>query len=162
MLVAGATGHQGGSVVNALLEDGGWQVRALTRDPSSEASKALAAKGVELVKGDLSNKQDVLEALKGAYGFFAVSPMQVWSSEAEVGKLMVDAAKEAGVQHFIWSTLPNAEKITGGKIDVPHFTNKAIVEDHARQSGLRASFVAAAFYYQNFKNFFPPKEENGV
>jgi len=149
-------------VVKALLADGGWRVRALTRDPSSEKSRQLAAKGVELATGDVTNKQQVLAALKGAHGFFAVTPAETFDKEFEVGKGLVDAAKEAGVQHFVWSSLPNADKITGGKIHVPHFTNKALVEDYARESGLRCTIVLPPFYYQNFKSFFPPKEENGV
>ena len=59
-------GAQGGSVVNSLLATGHYRIRGLTRNPNSNKAKALAAKGVEVVKCDLAVKEDVKKALKDA------------------------------------------------------------------------------------------------
>eukprot|EP01121_Diplochlamys_sp_Union-15-3_P010736 TRINITY_DN3044_c0_g1_i1.p1 TRINITY_DN3044_c0_g1~~TRINITY_DN3044_c0_g1_i1.p1 ORF type:complete len:309 (-),score=78.54 TRINITY_DN3044_c0_g1_i1:32-913(-) len=162
--VFGATGAQGGSVIEHLLKDGKWAIRAFTRDPNSKSSQDLKAKGVELVKGDQHNPDDVRAAVKGAYAVFGVT--NFWDpassgKEVELGKKLADIAKEEGVQHLIWSSLSNVEKESKGKWHVPHFTDKAIVQDYIQSIGLNATFVGPAFYYQNFSTFFPPKEENG-
>jgi len=100
--------------------------------------------------------------MKGMYGVFAVTNFfdpEIWFQEAEVGKKIVDIAKEQEIQHFIWSTLPNTDKISGGKINVPHLTLKALVEEYALEQGLFCTFVLLGFYYQNLQTFFPPKRE---
>jgi len=163
ILVLGATGAQGGSVVNALLKDNLYKVRALTRNANSEKAKELKSKGVEVIEGDYSKVDDLRKALKGVYGFFAMT--NFWDpasmgKEVELGKLQVDTAKEAGVQHFIWSTLANVRELSKGKWNVPHLTDKAVVEEYARKSGLHCTFVSPPFYYQNLFSFFPPKKES--
>jgi hypothetical protein len=71
--VYGATGLQGGSVVESLLKDtsGDFKVRGITRNTNSEKSKALASRGVEMVQADGHVYQQVVDALKGSWGFFA-------------------------------------------------------------------------------------------
>ncbi|WP_157249863.1 NmrA family NAD(P)-binding protein [Nonomuraea typhae] len=65
ILVTGATGNQGGAVADALLEEPGhWRVRALTRDPGSAAARALAARGAEVVGGDLADAASLRAALR--------------------------------------------------------------------------------------------------
>jgi len=165
ILVTGATGSQGGSVVDALLKDkdGGWEIRALSRNPDNEKAKALAKKGVSVIKGDYSDEKALREGLKGAYAFFAMT--NFWDpasmgKEVELGKKMVDIAKEAGVHHFIWSSLADVAKISKNKYHVPHFTDKATVEQYAISKGLHSTFIAPAFYFQNFVGFFPPKKDD--
>jgi len=164
VFVAGATGSQGGSVVDALLKHGGWKIRILTRNADAAKAKELAKKGVEIVQGDYTDEKAMKEGLKGAYGFFAMTNFwdpATMGKEAEIGKKMVDFAKEAGVKHFIWSTLVNVHKGSKGKYHVPHFTDKALVEEYAHTKGFQyTTGVAPAFYFQNFGNFFPPKKDD--
>jgi len=144
--VVGATGQQGGAVVRALKAGGRFKVRALTRDPAKHPKLAD-----EVVEADLNRPETLKSAFAGAYGVFLVT--NAWEAGREEFKqafAAVRAAKDAGVQHFIWSTLPNVETISGGAIDVPHFTDKAKVERAVTEAGFaHHTFVIAPFYYQN-------------
>ncbi|KAJ7366453.1 hypothetical protein DFH08DRAFT_763655 [Mycena albidolilacea] len=149
--VFGATGLQGGSVVDALLKHGIFTPRAISRDPQSEASKKLAARGVQVVKGDALNKTGLVGALRGSEAVFAVtvptfsgSPDQ---SELAQGRNIVDAAKAAGVQFLVWSSLPSIAELSGGKYkNAVHYEEKAAVRAYTAQSGLRhASLLLPAF-----------------
>src|SRR5258708_38487009 len=104
IVIIGATGAQGKGIVNALVNEGTFNVRAITRNPEKYSGKAP-----EVVFGDLNNVQSLKDAFKNAYGVFAVT--NFWESADEItqGKNAVDAAKAAGVKHFVWSTLPDVE-----------------------------------------------------
>jgi len=151
-----------------LLADGNWKVRGLTRHAESQRALELSSKGVDIIQVDLRNKDAIASALENCYAFFALT--NYWDSsttnnETEIGKGLVDAAKSAGVKHFIWSTLPNVKKLSGGKYNVHHFTNKALVQEYAEQilkETKYTTYIAPAFYYQNFKTFFSPKMEEDV
>lgn len=143
--VIGATGAQGKGVVDALKKDGRFQVRAITRKPENYSGRAD-----EVVKGDLTDLASLTKALEGAYGVFAVTNFWEGADELAQGKTAVEAAKNARVSHFIWSTLPNVEAISGGKFDVPHFTGKAKVDEFVKNAGFDYyTFVQAPFYFQN-------------
>jgi len=163
--VFGGTGKQGGSVAKALLRDGRWNVRVLTRNLQSKKALKLSTMfaNFEAVQGNMHNVQDLRRFLTGCYGCFAVTNYwdpESMNKEEMLGKQIVQVAKECGVRHFIWSTLPNVQKVTGGKYTVPHFTDKAKVNNYVRQAGFETwSFVVAGFYYQNFAEFFPPRKE---
>ena len=116
--VIGATGQQGGGVVGALQASGEFKVRALTRN--RDKHRQLAD---EVVKADLDRPETLEAAFKGAYGvFLATNFREKGTDELKQATAAVRAAKDAGVKHFVWSTLPNVEAISGGKFDVPHFT----------------------------------------
>lgn len=143
--VIGATGAQGTGVVNALVKDGTFKVRAISRNPEQYSGKAD-----EAVKGDLTHLTSLIQAFTGAYGVFVVTNFWEGADEIAQGKIAVQAAKEAGVNHFIWSTLPDVEKISGGKFDVPHFTGKAKVDEIIKEAGFKNyTFVQPPFYFQN-------------
>jgi uncharacterized protein YbjT (DUF2867 family) len=144
--VVGATGHQGGGVVRALQASGQFKVRALTRDPNKHRELAE-----EVVEADLSRPETLTAAFDGAHGVFLVTNFQeAGSDELKQATAAVRAAKDAGVKHLIWSTLPNVEVISGGKFDVPHFTGKAKIDQVVKDSGFENyTFVIAPFYYQN-------------
>lgn len=159
--VVGGTGSQGGGVVDALLADGTFAVRVPTRNPASDAARALAARGVEVVGGDLLEPATLGPAFEGAYGAFVVSnfwdPAQA-SRETEVASGAVKAARAAGVQHLVWSTLPNSKALTDGRLEVVHFTGKALVDDVVRAAGFaRHTFVMAPFYFQNLATVLAPQ-----
>src|SRR6266404_4179158 len=68
-------------------------------------------------------------AFEGAHGVFLVTNFQeAGSDELKQATAAISAAKDAGVKHFIWSTLPDVEAISGGKFNVPHFTGKAKID----------------------------------
>ncbi|PMD61390.1 putative NmrA-like family domain-containing protein 1 [Hyaloscypha bicolor E] len=157
LVVFGATGVQGGSVVKAVLGDAkmreSWTVRGVTRDVSKPSAKELESLGAETVAADLNNTSTLKGAMKDAYAVFAVT--NYWESRsAEVemtqGKGMADAAKEAGVQHFVWSSLPEVKEHSKGVLEhVEHFDSKAHIEQYIRISGLPASYFMPGFYMSN-------------
>jgi len=154
--VLGATGHQGGAVVRALQASGQFKVRALTRNP---AKHPLLAD--EVVLADLSRPETLKAAFAGAHGVFLVTnPWEPGTDERKQALAAVHAAKEAGVQHFIWSTLPNVETISRGKLDVPHFTDKAKSDRIVREAGFaHHTFVIAPFFYQNLLGVMAPQKQ---
>jgi uncharacterized protein YbjT (DUF2867 family) len=159
--VIGGTGVQGGDVVKALLDQGEFELRVASRNPKSEAARALAARGVEVVQADLLDPRSVARAFERAYGAFVVTNFWdpgVGAREAEIGAAAVRAAREAGVEHLIWSTLPDVEKLSGGRRKVIHFTGKAQVDGVVRSAGFpRYTFVQAPFYFQNFLGVMAPQ-----
>jgi uncharacterized protein YbjT (DUF2867 family) len=159
--VVGGTGAQGGGVVDALLAARKFKVRVASRNPASDAAKALTARGVEVVKADLLEPSSLKALYDGAHGAFLVTnfgdPAQ-GGREEEIGAGAVNAARSAGVKHLIWSTLPDAEKISGGRLKVVHFTMKAHVDAVVRSAGFeRHTFVEAPFYFQNFLKALVPQ-----
>jgi uncharacterized protein YbjT (DUF2867 family) len=157
--VIGATGQQGGAVVRALKAGGQFKVRALTRNPDKH--RGLAD---EVVAADLNRPETLKDAFASAHGVFLVT--NFWEKGADEGKqatAAIRAAKEAGVRHVIWSTLPNVEAISGGKFNVPHFTGKARIDRIVNEAAfLHHTFVIAPFYYENLVGALAPqKQANG-
>jgi uncharacterized protein YbjT (DUF2867 family) len=153
--VIGATGSQGNGVVNALVNEDVFNVRAVTRNPGKYTGKAH-----ELVFGDLNNLHSLKDAFKNAYGVFVVTNFWEGADEIAQAKNAVDAAKAAGIEHFIWSTLPNVEFISKGEFEVPHFTNKAKVDELVRNAGFKYyTFVQPPFYFQNFIHLMAPRQK---
>src|SRR5437667_6211204 len=140
--VIGATGHQGGGVVRALQARGQFKVRALTRNPDKHRELAE-----EVVEADLNRPETLKAAFEGAHGVFLVTnPYEKGADEIRQATAAVSAAKDAGVKHFVWSTLPNVEAISGGTLNVPHFTNKAKVDEIVKEAGFAYyTFVIAPF-----------------
>jgi uncharacterized protein YbjT (DUF2867 family) len=114
VLVTGATGRQGGAVIRHMLPKG-WKLRALTRKTNSYAAQELARQGVELVQGDLEDPASLEPAVRGAHGVYSVQDF--WSvgfrREVHQGKNLADAAKKAGVEHFVYGSVGGAERNTG-------------------------------------------------
>ncbi|KAK8858378.1 hypothetical protein IAR55_002605 [Kwoniella newhampshirensis] len=147
LVVLGATGKQGGSVINAVLGDPKarkeFALRAITRDTSKPSAKALAGKGVETVTADLADKASLVKAFEGAYAVFSVT--DYWATldksiELQQGKNVADAAK---VSFNFWNT-------TNGKLsNIEHFDSKAAVEEYIRSIDLPTSFYLPGFYMSN-------------
>jgi uncharacterized protein YbjT (DUF2867 family) len=157
--VVGATGQQGGAVVRALQADKQFKVRALTRNPAKHSELAD-----EVVQADLSRPETLKAAFEGAHGVFLVTNFQEHGAdELKQATAAVHAAKDAGVKHVVWSTLPDVEAISGGKFQVPHFTGKASVDRIVKEAGFaNHTFVIAPFYYQNLIGVLgPQKQPNG-
>src|ERR1700681_855057 len=157
--VVGATGQQGGAVVRALRAGNQFKVRALTRTTAKHRELAD-----EVVEADLNRPEILKSAFAGAHGVFLVTNFQEHGAEElKQATAAVHAAKDAGVKHFVWSTLPNVEAISKGKFHVPHFTGKAKVDRIVKGAGFaNYTFVIAPFYYQNLIGVLgPQKQPNG-
>jgi uncharacterized protein YbjT (DUF2867 family) len=132
ILITGVTGHQGGAVAQAL-QDKGFHLRGMTRKPESPQAVALARHGVDIVKGDLDDEATLRRALAGAWGVFGVQNAQEAGVEREEaqGKRLATLAREAGVGHYVYTSVGSADKRTA----VPHFDSKWRIEETVR--GLR-------------------------
>lgn len=177
--VVGATGAQGGGLVRAILNDnsGEFSARAITRNADSEKAKALAAAGAEVVEADVNSVDSLRAAFQGAYGAFCVTFFwDHFSPETEMAQArnQAQAAKAAGVQHVIWSTLDDTRTLVPldddrmptlqGKYKVPHFDAKgeanAIFTDEV---GVPTTLLNTSFYWENFIFFGsgPQRMEDG-
>jgi uncharacterized protein YbjT (DUF2867 family) len=154
--VVGATGQQGGAVVRALRAGNQFRVRALTRNPAKHRELAD-----EVVEADLNRPETLKPGFEGAHGVFLVTNFQEQGAdELKQATAAVRAAKEAGVHHFVWSTLPDVEAISGGKLHVPHFTGKAKIDRIVKEAGFaNHAFVIAPFYYQNLIGVLGPQKQ---
>src|SRR5712692_7977299 len=154
--VVGATGQQEGAVVRALQANKRFKVRALTRNPAKHREL-----GDEVVQADLNRPETLAAAFEGAHGVFLVTNLwEEGTDELKQATAAVRAAKDAGVKHFVWSTLPDVEGISGGKFHVPHFTDKAEVDRIVKEAGFaNHTFVIAPFYYQNLIGVLAPQKQ---
>ena len=154
--VVGATGQQGGAVVRALQAGNQFKIRALTRNPAKHRELTD-----EIIQADLSRPETLRAAFEGAHGVFLVTnPWEQGTNETEQATAAVRAAKDAGVKHFVWSTLPDVEGISGGKLHVAHFTGKAKVNQVVKEAGFaNHTFVIAPFYYQNLIGVLAPQKQ---
>ena len=147
ILVIGATGNQGGSVVQALLPKG-YHIRTLSRNPDSPAAKRLAEQGVEVMKGDFSDYDSLVKAATGVDTVYAMTTPFETGPEEEVkqGIAIANAAKEAGVGHFIFSSVASADRKTG----IPHFDSKYEIEKHIVSLNMPYTISAPVFFMDNF------------
>ena len=146
ILVIGATGNQGGSVVKHLLADG-WRLRALARQPNSPAAQALAAAGVELVHGDLLDRGSLFRAAEGVYGVFSMQGLQNGPDVEEMeGRSIADAAREAGVSHFVYNSVEGADT-EGGP---PWVGSKHRIEEHILALSLPATIWRPVTFMENY------------
>ena len=156
VLITGATGHQGGAVARELVGKG-FALRAMTRKPDGDAAKALAKLGATVVKGDLDDPASLGAALEGAWGVFAVQ--NTWEAGVEKeeaqGKHVAKAAREKGVQHFVYSSVGSAHRKTG----IPHFDNKWRVEETVRGLAFPSHVIIRPVFFM--ENLLSPWFLNG-
>jgi uncharacterized protein YbjT (DUF2867 family) len=147
--VTGATGQQGGAVVRKLLADG-WKIRGLTRDPDKVSSRELAAAGVDVVAGDMEQRAQLESAFKGAHGVFSVQnywlPTVGFEGEVRQGRNVADAAKAAGVEHLVYSSVGAAERGMGQK----HFESKWIIEQYVQSLGIPYTILRPVAFMENY------------
>ncbi len=166
--VAGATGAQGGGLVRAILNDpdSRFAVRALTRDPSSDKAKVLAAAGAEVVAADVDDVESLKQAFDGAYGAYCVTFFwEHFSPDKEQAQArnMATAAKATGLKHVIWSTLEDTRKwipldddrmpTLMERYKVPHFDAKGESDAIFTELGVPTTFLLTSFYWENFIYF---------
>ncbi|MGH7522949.1 MAG: NmrA/HSCARG family protein [Gemmatimonadales bacterium] len=148
ILITGATGHQGGATLRHLAKRGGFKLRALTRRPESEAAKALAAAGAEIVAGDLDDGASLARALGGAWGVYSVQ--NTWEAGVEKeevqGKRLAQLARDKGVQRFVYASVSSADKGTG----IPHFENKFRIEQTVKALSFPSyAIIRPVFFMEN-------------
>jgi uncharacterized protein YbjT (DUF2867 family) len=148
ILITGATGRQGGATLRHLAKRGGFKLRALTRKPDDAPAKAVAALGAEVVVGDLDDAASLARAMKGVWGVFSVQ--NTWEAgverEEEQGKRVAKVARDAGVQHFVYTSVGSADKATG----IPHFENKFRIEQTVKQLGFPSyTILRPVFFMEN-------------
>jgi len=147
--VTGATGQQGGAVARKLLADG-WKVRALTRDVNKPAAQQLASLGAEIFAGDMENRAELDAAFQGAYGVFSVQnfwlPNVGFEGEVRQGKNVADAAKAAGVQHLVYSSVGSAHRGMGQK----HFESKWIIEQYIQSLDIPYTILRPVLFMDNY------------
>jgi uncharacterized protein YbjT (DUF2867 family) len=177
--IVGATGAQGGGLARAILDDpdSAFAVRAITRNPGSDAAQALAARGAEVVQADLDDVESLTQAFAGCYGAFCITNFwEHFSADKEKVQAanQAAAAKAAGVQHVIWSTLEDTRErlpvtddrmpVLQGAYNVPHFDAKGEADQYFRDQGVPTTFLATAFYWENFIYFGagPQRGPDGV
>ncbi len=157
VVVCGATGNQGGAVVNALLAAGKWRLAALLRDP--ERGRALEGRGLELRRGDLLDEASLVAAFAGAHAVFGVT--QPWSKdyrradtrgEVRQGKALVNACAATGTRLILSTVLLMDDRPTG----IPHVDSKAEIEGYLRREKLPAVALGPASFMDNIGlDFFP-------
>ena len=177
--VMGATGAQGGGLVRAILADpgGDFAVRAVTRKASSEKAQELAKLGAEVVEADVDDVESLKKAFAGAHGAYCVTFFwEHFSPEKETAHIraMATAAKEAGVEHVVWSTLEDTRKWVPlsddrmptlmDKYKVPHFDAKGEGDAIFTELGVPTTFLLTSFYWDNLIHFGmgPKKGPDGV
>ena len=177
--VVGATGAQGGGLVRAILADksGAFAVRAITRDPSTDKAKALAALGAEVVAATVDDEASLKAAFAGAHGAFCVTFFwDHFSVDKELAHAaaMAAAAKNANVEHVVWSTLEDTRKrvpldddrmpTLQGKYKVPHFDGKGEANAIFEKVGVPTTNLLTSFYWDNLISFGmgPKKGDDGT
>ncbi len=177
--VMGATGAQGGSLVRAILNDqsGGFTARAIMRDVNTDKAKALTQRGAEVVAADLDDPESLKRAFAGAYGVYCVTFYWAHSSpekELAHAHAMAEAAKDAGIEHAIWSTLEDTRQWVPfsddrmptlmGKYKVPHFDAKGDADRFFVEAGVPTTFLLTSFYWDNMIYFGmgPKRGEDGT
>jgi uncharacterized protein YbjT (DUF2867 family) len=166
--IFGATGAQGGGLARSILADpdGPFAVRAVTRDVNSDAARALAAAGAEVVAANLEDAAAVERTFAGAYGAYCVTFFWAHFSpqrELAEARLMARAARAAGLQHVIWSTLEDTRRwmqlddprmpTLMGRYKVPHFDAKGEADQFFRDAGVPTTFLLTSFYWDNLIYF---------
>lgn len=168
IVVFGATGAQGGGLARAILNDphSEFSVRAISRDVNSDKAKELSAMGAEVVSADIDDDASLEQALQGAYGAYFVTFFWThFSPEKEMEEVhtFAQAAKAAGIQHVIWSTLEDVRKwvplddnsipTLRGEYKVPHFDGKGASDHYFTDAGVPTTFLRASYYWENLIYF---------
>ncbi len=161
ILVTGATGNQGGAVVDHLLEsDHAFDVHRLTREASSDAAAALEDRGVTMIEGDLNDPKTLREPVAGADAVFAVTNFWTvgYDTQVQQGEDIATVAAEEGVDQFVFSGVGSHDQETG----VPHFDSAGEIDDHIRSLDLPFTILKPVFFFENLEAFAEDIVDDGT
>ena len=148
VLVTGITGKQGGAVAQNLLKED-VKIYGLARNPNSKRALEWAEKGIKILQGDLDQPESYVNHLEGMDAIFCIQAFeQGKESEINQGKKLIDAIKNQGVKHTIYSSVLGADLNTG----VPHFESKMVLEDYLISKDLPYTILRPASFYENYLN----------
>lgn len=171
IVVVGATGQQGGGCVDALLQQGKFKIKAVTRDLSSDAAKALKKRNVDVVTANLSDKESLVKAFTGAHGVFLVTDFAKGAggkaeTEIQHGKNAVDAAQQASVKHLVWSALEDPRPIIKGALPesapgrvLSHFESKSDITEYLKQSSVPHTILETSIFYENALGYYQYRKQ---
>ncbi len=160
VLVTGATGNQGGAVVEHLLGSGQVDVHGLTRDTTSETAQQLSDRGVTMVEGDLNDPDSLRGPIGDADALFLVTNFwtEGYDQQVQQGKNAADVAAETGIEHVVFSGVGSHWRETG----VPHFDSAAEIEAYARELDLPLTVLGPVFFFQNLEAFVESIVDDGT
>jgi len=146
ILVTGATGHQGGTVLRHLKARG-HRLRALVRDKNKPAVKELQRLGVEVFQGNFEDAHAIEQAAHYVDAAFLMGTAYEKGADAEraQGIAAIDALRAADVPYILYSSVASASQHTG----IPHFDSKFAVENHLRGSGTPFAITAPVAFIEN-------------
>ncbi|PYH88562.1 NAD(P)-binding protein [Aspergillus ellipticus CBS 707.79] len=165
LVVVGATGQQGSSIINTMLADPElskeYTIRGTTRNPASPAAQTLAAKGIEIVAADFNDPASLQRAFTGAHTVFGTTTTSydgnTYTHEITHGRALADAVVAAHVPFYIYSTLPSIAKTSQGALKHGgHFDGKEDVEQYIRTLPVKSAFVAPGSFMSNFHDSMAP------
>lgn len=165
IVVCGATGKQGGAVVNSLLKAGGWNVVAIARNPEGAPAQALSERGVEIRQADLLDGPSLTRAFEGAYGVFGVTTPLTPKGKIDTeqdrrhGFNIADACAATGVQHLVLSTVLY---INDAQRAVPYVQSKQTVEEYVITSGTPFTFLRPASFMDEIGGEFLPVKKDVI
>ena len=162
--VVGSTGVQGRSIINALVNNSEYSIRALTRNPNSDKAKALTSRGVEVVRADVNDLDSLITAFRGSSIIFGMTdffetfaksgPAKAVEVEVTQGINIAKAASATEtLEHYVWSTLPDGKTISKGKFIVPHFEAKNTVDRYIKSDAAlmaKTTFLWNTFFASNY------------
>ncbi|EFY84278.1 hypothetical protein J3458_021449 [Metarhizium acridum] len=166
LAVFGATGQQGSSVIDYVLEDAAlsrkYKLRAITRDPDSIKARRLADRNIEVIRGDLHDADSLDRALAGVHVVFLVTvpdfTPDALQNEFRAAKNAADVACSKGARYIIFSTLPSVSDISGGKFNsVAMFDAKARAEAYIRSLPIKSAFYSPGSFMENYITVAAPK-----
>jgi uncharacterized protein YbjT (DUF2867 family) len=170
--VVGATGAQGGGAARSILDepDGAMICRALTRDPRSDAARALAARGAEVVQADLDDEESLIKAFEGAHGAYCMTNFfEHFSADKELEQAsnLARAARAAGIRHAVWSSQEDARNwfpledgrlpTLQGRYKVPNFDAKGEADRFFTENNVPTTFLFTSFFWDNFLTVAAPR-----
>jgi uncharacterized protein YbjT (DUF2867 family) len=166
LVVCGATGTQGGSVIEVMKDSKGWELYGFSRDSNSEGAQNLQSAGVHLSWAHLESYHSLIKVFRDADGVFGMT--QPWNikytkcdtnAEWRQGKNIVDACKEVGVGHLVLSTVAH---LTDEKTGLPHVDIKIDIEQYAKQSGVPTTYLKPAQFMDNVGMKFLPVKKGKI
>jgi uncharacterized protein YbjT (DUF2867 family) len=160
----------GGAVVEELVRSKKFCIRGLCHPRDFAESRELQCEGCEMVETDVSSQEDLRPLFTDAVSAFIITDSldpTMHLRESEIGMRLINAAKDSGVKHMVFCSLPNINGISKGKYNVPSFSQKAEVErnlvmmqyNYDEKAFSSVTIVRPGFYFQNFRRFFHPTIE---